>query len=148
MNKEEALALYLNKSLNEIYLNMDSSYIDNSNDMKILILTEEEAKDLVRGIILKNLHRYSGEYIVNFIDINSFLGESEYDQSEILDSLAESINSVEGDVKNILILQLISDFDFFVEADTNKNNGYGGYFQSNDNEEIEQNGYLIYEFNL
>jgi len=150
MTREEALSLFLNIPQEKMYIQMDGSYIDENRGLKYKIYTEEEAKDIVKEIIINNLYRYNISSLFNFIEINTKnFQESAYTPNVAQSLIAEVINSnLPSDNKNALILQLMSSFDDFFEYEIKQYNGFGGFLGSIDSKEYPKEGYLIYIFNL
>lgn len=147
MNKEEAISLFLNKSLEDVNLDMNDSYIDINSGIRYQIYTREEAEEAVKEIILSNLHRYPANYLIQFMNIpnysydNYFSGDLEKGITKILNN-----SSIEPKDKNKLIISLFNNFEEFFSHDIQKNNGFGGYFKSINNEEFFIENYLIYLF--
>ena len=69
ITREEALSLFLNIPQEKMYIQMDGSYIDENRGLKYKIYTEEEAKDIVKEIIINNLYRYNISSLFNCVDI-------------------------------------------------------------------------------
>lgn len=147
MNKEEAISLFLNKSLEDVNLDMNDSYIDINSGIRYQIYTREEAEEAVKEIILSNLHRYPANYLIQFMSIpnysydNYYSGDLEKGITKVLNN-----NSIEPKDKNKLIMSLFNNFEEFFNYDIQKNNGFGGYFRSINNEEFFIENYLIYLF--
>lgn len=150
MTREEALSLFLNIPQEKIYIQMDGSYIDENRGLKYKIYTDEEAKDIVKEIIINNLYRYNISSLFNFIEINKKNFQySAYTPNVAQSLIAEVINSkLPSENKNSLILQLMSSFDDFFEYEIKQYNGFGGFLGSIDSKEYPKVGYLIYIFNL
>lgn len=150
MTREEALSLFLNIPQDQMYIQMDGSYIDENKGLKYKIHTEEEAKEMVREIVINNLYRYNISSLFNFIEINS----KNFQDSAYTPSVAENLiqdilkSGIPDDNKNALILQLMSSFDDFFEYEIKQYNGFGGFLGSIDSKEYPKEGYLIYIFNL
>lgn len=147
MNKQEALSQFLNKSVDEIYLDVNDCYTDQNTGTRYEIYTHEEIIDKVRGIILERISDYDSSYIIDFLNIedHSYEGYSYEENKRAIIKILDS--SFDKKTKNSLIMGMMSDFGSFFNNELNSHNGFGGFLRSEGRNQYPLDQYLIYIFN-
>ena len=142
--------------------------VDDYDEEDYLILTDDEANEMVKEYIEESLWAFNLDFIMNNLmsqeDINSYLGlESSYydddtedyvemdDADEVFylnmgESLEDYISNLQSEADSDSIMSLLEDFDEFVE-EAIRYDGRGHFLGSYDGAEEEEGEYYVYRIN-